>query len=167
MTLVVGIGNPDRGDDGAGPEVAARVAALDLPGVRVVRSAEPIRLLDLWDGESDVVVVDAVRVDPGRDERPRADSVLVDEPGPVLVLDVDAHPLPAWAGSGGTHGFGVAAAVELARALGRLPSRLTVVGVACRQFGHGAGLSTDVAAAVEEAVAVVGARLSGYARPSS
>ena len=37
MTLVIGVGNPDRGDDGVGPAVASRVAALGLPGVRVVR----------------------------------------------------------------------------------------------------------------------------------
>ena len=34
--LVVGIGNPFRGDDGVGPLVASRVARLGLPGVQVV-----------------------------------------------------------------------------------------------------------------------------------
>ena len=34
--LVIGYGNTLRGDDGIGPAVAAEVAALGLPGVRVV-----------------------------------------------------------------------------------------------------------------------------------
>ena len=74
MTLVVGVGNPDRGDDGVGPVVAARVAALGLPGVRVVRCRRTDPAARPVGGRVDVVVVDAVRGDPGRDERPRADS---------------------------------------------------------------------------------------------
>ena len=34
--LVLGVGNPTRGDDGAGPCVAEQVAALGLPGIEVV-----------------------------------------------------------------------------------------------------------------------------------
>jgi hydrogenase maturation protease len=156
MTLVIGVGNPDRQDDGAGPAVAARVADLALPGVRVIAGAEPTALLDLWQGEPDVIVVDAVRTAPSGVDR-------------VLVLDVAASPLPAWAGSGGTHGFGVAGAVELARALGRLPRRLAVVGVVGSRFGDGGRLSADVAAvldaavqaAVDAAVEAVRARATG------
>lgn len=33
--LVIGYGNPGRGDDGLGPALAARIAALGLPGVDV------------------------------------------------------------------------------------------------------------------------------------
>jgi len=35
-TLVVGIGNPLRGDDGVGPSIANRIAALRLPGVEAI-----------------------------------------------------------------------------------------------------------------------------------
>ncbi len=155
MTLVIGIGNPDRGDDGVGPAVAVRVAALGLPGVRVVPLADPVRLVDLWEGESAVVVVDAVRVEPG--DGPR-----------VVRLDVGEERLPGWASCGGTHAFSVASAVELARALGRLPERLVVVGVAGCDFENGHGLSPDVRARVETAVeevrAVVAAGADGGAR---
>lgn len=33
--LLIGYGNPGRGDDGLGPALAERIAALDLPGVTV------------------------------------------------------------------------------------------------------------------------------------
>jgi hydrogenase maturation protease len=37
--LVIGLGNPLRGDDAAGPAVARRIAADRLPGVRVIEAA--------------------------------------------------------------------------------------------------------------------------------
>lgn len=36
MTLVIGYGNPGRGDDGLGPALAERLAAMSLPGVAVL-----------------------------------------------------------------------------------------------------------------------------------
>lgn len=36
MTLLIGYGNPGRGDDGLGPDFAERIAARGLPGVEVV-----------------------------------------------------------------------------------------------------------------------------------
>jgi len=36
MTLVIGYGNPGRGDDGLGPACAERLAAMQLPGVEVL-----------------------------------------------------------------------------------------------------------------------------------
>ncbi|MEO0703455.1 MAG: hydrogenase maturation protease [Pseudomonadota bacterium] len=36
MTLIIGYGNPGRGDDGLGPELARRLQAQALPGVTVI-----------------------------------------------------------------------------------------------------------------------------------
>jgi hydrogenase maturation protease len=150
VTLVVGVGNPDRGDDGAGVEVAGRVAALALARVRVVPNAAPTGLIELWDGEDDVVVVDAVRAAPG------------DGPGvQLLVVEAAETDLPPWTSRGGTHGFGVAAVITLARTLGRLPRRVTVVGVPGHCFDHGHGLTAPTARAVEAAVDLVRRRCGG------
>ncbi len=146
--LVVGLGSPDRGDDAVGPVVARLVADLGLPGVRVLAHEDPTDLVTSMTGASDVVVVDAVW-SPGS------------EPGSLIILETGdgAPPLPedAWArtGRGGTHAFGLAAAVELARALRRLPPRVTLIGIAAAGFEHGEPLSPAVAAAVERAVAAV------------
>ncbi|MFN0280576.1 MAG: hydrogenase maturation protease [Kineosporiaceae bacterium] len=148
MTLVLGLGSPDRGDDGAGPAVVDQVRALRLPGVRVRVVGDPSRLLEAWSGEPDVVVVDAVRAD--------------DEPaGTVLAIELGRHvrtPAPMPTGSGGTHTLGLTDAVRLARALDALPRRLLVVGIVGRTFTLGAGLSDPVRAAVESAAAVVASR---------
>jgi hydrogenase maturation protease len=132
--LVVGLGRPDRGDDAIGPAVAERAAGLLPPGVTVLERAEPAGLIDTWAGAGLVVITDAVR--SGR------------RPGTVHVLHACHGPLPVGTGAGTTHGFGLADAIELGRTLGRLPSRLVVVGVEAQQFGLGEPMSPPVAAAV-------------------
>ncbi len=49
---------------------------------------------------------------------------------------------------GSTHALGLGEAIELARALGRLPGRLLVYGVEGADFGTGEGLSPAVTAAL-------------------
>jgi hydrogenase maturation protease len=151
--LVVGLGSMDRGDDAVGPEVARAVAERGLPGVRVIEHEDPTGLLDLWSGHDPVVVVDAVR-----------------SGGPAgtihqLETGAGARRMPerAWAatGRGGTHAFGLAAAVELARALHRLPPRLVVVGVEADSFEYGAPLTGAVASAVVPAADRVLAAIAG------
>ena len=154
--LVVGLGDPARGDDGVGVAVAGLLATRSLPGVSVPVPRDPTALIDLWAGHDPVVVVDAVRsgAAPGTVHR--------------LVLGAGARPLPAssWVASGrGTHAFGLAAVVELARALQRLPERLVIVGVEAASFGHGQPLSEPVLDAlpgvVDRVVEEVTSRVSG------
>ena len=140
--LVIGIGNPDRGDDGAGRAVARRLRDLGLPGLEVLESdGEGTSLVCAWEGAHDVVLVDACRGagTPG--------SVHRIEAGEAERLDALNHA--------STHSFGVAAAVGLARALGRMPSRLVVYAIEGIHFGHGEGLSAHVDHALDEVVALV------------
>lgn len=140
--VVIGVGNEFRRDDGVGPAIAERVAREHRPGVRVVLTdGEPARLLDAWRDADVAVVVDAVVV-----RHP--------EPGHVHRLTVDA--LPGGGTAGSSHGLGIPEAVELARALDRLPGRLVFFTVEISETGYGTGLSAAVAAAVDPvAVAVV------------
>jgi len=122
-TIVIGIGNPDRGDDAVGLEVARRVAD-KAHHVHVVELNYPADALNAWTTDDTVVITDAVN--SGGD------------PGHVHVIDVLERKLPAgnWS-AGGTHALGLAAVLELARALGRLPKKLVVVGVEARRFDLG------------------------------
>ena len=150
--LVVGLGSPDRGDDAVGPVVAGRIATLRLPGVRVVKWEDPTSLIDLWTGHDLVVVIDAV--------------CSGQTPGTLAILEsgeaAERLPDAAWAGTGrgGTHAFGLAAAIELARALHRLPGRVVLIGIEAGGLGHGEPLSAPVAAAVDAASHAVVALLS-------
>lgn len=148
--LVVGIGNPSRGDDAVGPEVASRVARLDLAGVEVVVYSEPLALVEHLASREDVVVVDATS--------PRGAA------GCVHVVRVGSAPLRHDSSRFGSHGLGVAEAVELARALGRLPRRLTLVGVEAGSFEMGAPLSAQVRGRLDDAVQAVVSSLPATTR---
>lgn len=159
--LVVGLGSVDRGDDAVGPVVAGLVSDVvadrRIEDVRVILHEDPTALIDLWSGAGLVVVVDAV--------------VSGQEAGTIHVLETGAGeqalPTSAWSGAGraGTHAFGVAGSVELARALHRLPPRLVLLGIEAASFDHGAPLSEPVTAAVDRAVTTVLDVLAGL--PSS
>lgn len=136
MTLVIGIGNPDRGDDAAGLAVARRVRAA-APRCHVTVAeliGDQLALLDAWNGANDVYVIDAVCSGGA--------------PGTVYRFDA-VQQLDARFRHCGTHTFSLADVIELARALGRLPPRLVGYAIEGAAFELGAGLSPEVAAAVE------------------
>ena len=134
--LVVGVGNRDRGDDAVGPQIAARIAALGVPGLDVVEHEEPLGLVPHLLERDHVVIVDA--------SAPRG------RPGRLAVHVVGDSQLNAGAeGTGGTHGFGVVQAVELTRALGRLPTRLVLIGVEAATLEAGRPLSQAVSRTVD------------------
>jgi hydrogenase maturation protease len=133
---VIGIGNLLRGDDAAGIEVARRVRARVARGdVTVTELAgDQLALLDTWTGAKAVYIVDAVRSGS--------------RPGSVYRFDA-AGPLdPPFRGRG-THTFSLADVIELARVLGRLPSRLLGYGIEGQAFELGEPLSPAAAAAVD------------------
>lgn len=134
--LVAGVGNPDRGDDGFGPAVASRIAALSLSFVESIVCRRPLDLLDRWTGRELAIVVDAA---------------LGEEPGGLRRLEPPAGELFR-STSPSTHGLGVAEAIDLGRSLGLLPARLVLYVARARSFVHGAPLSPAVDAAVGEAV---------------
>ena len=104
--------------------------------------AEVAGLLDAWAGHDDVLVLDAVASG--------------EPPGTLHRYAAADGPLPAAFSSFSTHGFGLAEAIELARALGKLPRRLTVYGIEGEDFRSGEGLTPAVEAAVGWVVSELG-----------
>jgi hydrogenase maturation protease len=137
--LVIGVGNAYRRDDAAGLIAAQRLCGAARGTVTLRQSTgEGTALIEMWEGAEAVIVIDAV-FSGGR-------------PGTVYRLDAHAHPLPRSLFRSSTHAFTVADAIELARALNRLPARLVVFGVEGKQFSAGEGLSPEVRRAVDEIV---------------
>lgn len=143
--LIVGIGNRFRRDDGVGPWVAE---GLQKAGLEThVHAGDGTGLLDLFEARGNVILVDATR------------SGAV--PGSRVVLDAGLAPLCADMFHYSTHRFGLAEAVETARALGSLPQRLWVYGIEGRDFGAGIGLTDRVAHAAMALVADLTDDLTG------
>ena len=139
---VIGIGNPLRGDDAIGLLVARRVRELGDPELEVMElEGEPARLIDAWQGSHLTVVVDAVKTGAAQ--------------GTVIRIDATADPLPPSVSASSTHALGLGEAIEIARALDRLPRHLIVFGIEGTRFAAGSGLSPAVAAAIEPAAEAV------------
>jgi hydrogenase maturation protease len=138
-TVVIGIGNEFRRDDGAGPAVIDRLRGRVPAGVElVITDGEPTRLIEAWTGTALAVVVDAVRVLGPQPPHPgQVHRFAVDRPG---------------AGAGqaaSSHGFGLDEAIALATALDRMPGRLIVHAIEAADLAQGIGLTPAVAGAVD------------------
>ena len=150
--LVIGIGNPDRGDDGIGPLVAQRIAECRLSGVTtLIRSGDALALIEDWTGHDAVVLIDAAAMPKSR----------CPTPGRVHRIDLLTEPFPPELSLASTHMFGVVEAVGLARALGMLPGRMIAFAIEGTEFGPGARLSPEVAAAAGETAARIVAEVRG------
>ena len=75
--------------------------------------------------------------------------------GTVRRLDATVAPIPATYFRHSTHLLGIAEAIELGRALGKLPSRLVVIGIEGASWDPEEAMTAAVARAVEEAAAAV------------
>lgn len=145
--LVIGIGQPWRGDDAAGLEVVARLADLAPMADLCEHHGEGLGLLALWDGRARVVVIDAAKGGPSPGTRYRLTAADI----------LDGTP-PAFRGS--SHVVGLGEAIGLAEALGRLPSSLIVHAVEGADFTLGAPLSPAVAQSIDALTEAVRADLA-------
>jgi len=145
--VVIGVGNENRRDDGAGLLFvrALRRRLGDSNGVRFYESdGDPARLLEHWTGVRLAIVVDAARSGA--------------EPGTLTEIDAargaNGHGLRH-----STHAMGVIEAVQLGTALGRMPSRLRLFAIEGEEFGFGEGVTDGVGAAVTRLVDRVAAEV--------
>jgi hydrogenase maturation protease len=141
-TLIIGVGNEYRGDDGVGPAVIRALAGTQPAEVgMIVQAGEALPLINAWMDAELVILIDAVAA-RGR-------------PGKIHRIDARETSLPAHFLACSTHDFGVAAAIELARTVGLLPPHVILYGVEGQDFAPGAGLSSPVARAVRTVAARV------------
>jgi hydrogenase maturation protease len=131
--LILGCGNLDRSDDGAGLLVVRRLRQLGVDARE--HSGETLALIEAWSGCTEVIVVDAV--------------VSGASPGAITAWDARAAPLTARRFRSSTHAFGLADTVELARVLDRLPPKLYVYAIEGIRFDHGGTPSPEVSEAIE------------------
>lgn len=132
---IIACGNRDRSDDGAGILAGERLRSL---GIDVdIMSGGTVALVEAWSGVDEVIIIDAV--------------VTGSRPGTVHIWDgatlkPDAFSQPS------SHGFGIAEAIGISRALNCLPRSLLIFGIEGREFGFGSVLSREIVPALETAV---------------
>ncbi|MGO9462069.1 MAG: hydrogenase maturation protease [Rhodomicrobium sp.] len=152
--LVACIGNPDRGDDGIGALVAEKLAGMLAAGAELlVRNGDMLSLIEDGAGSDALVCVDA--------------AAPMDAPGRIHRIDLAAGELPGELLAASTHGFGLADAIGLARTLACAPPDIVIYGIEGCCFDAGAPMTPEVAAAADEAAALIAdevRRLQAHAR---
>ena len=150
---VLGVGNPDRGDDAVGLMVTELLRDKVSANVRIAEHhGEATGLLAALQGAECAWVIDAAHSGAA--------------PGTIHRIDCAADAVMP-CGPVSSHGFGVAEAIELARALGTLPLHCIVYAIEAAQFTPGAALSPAVASAAYEVAARILAELATPPPPSS
>jgi len=137
--LVLGVGNPSRGDDALGPLFVERLERAALPGVEVLTDFQ-LQIEHAMDliGRARVVFVDAALERGVRLERvePRADAAAQ------------------------THALSPAAVLEVFRQVVGQPPEAFVLAIGGESFELGEGLSATAASNLEEALGVFAQSMS-------
>jgi hydrogenase maturation protease len=138
--LILGLGNPLRGDDGVGPRAVAELLRRGLPhGVEAVDGGTGgLDLLHLLEGWERAIIVDA--------------AMLGRNPGEFLRFTPEEAHLVGSLVSLSSHTGGLADALALARALGRELPDIVIYGVQPERMDWEEGLSPAVEAAVPRLV---------------
>jgi hydrogenase maturation protease len=141
--LVLGLGNPLRGDDGVGPRLVEELTRRRLPeGVMALDGGTGgLALLQVLEGWQRVVVVDAA--DVGR------------EPGQFVRFTPDQARLAQAAERFSLHHAGLGEVLALANALGRALPHMVIFGVQPAEVGWREGLSLAVETALSALVDAV------------
>ena len=136
--LIIGVGTAYRNDDAAGLIVAERLRARLPEGVSVItHEGEGVSLMEQLVDSDAAVLIDAMSSGA--------------EPGTIRRFDAGAQSPPAQMFRHSTHAIGIAQAIELGRALGKLPRQLIVYGIEGQNFEAG----TQLSPAVESSIAIV------------
>ncbi len=137
-TVIAGIGNYYRCDDGAGPQIADEVA--DITNTENIGPiSEPLDLIEQFEGVGLAILVDAMNSG--------------EPPGTIRIFEADMLSEKRQLTS--THGIGLERTLQLAVALGKNPEKVIVVGIEGKVFEDGTALSPEVARAVPDAVKII------------
>ena len=142
-TLIVGLGNPLRGDDGIGTRVIQMLVAETLPGgVEVVEGGtQGLGLVSLMEGWRRVILVDAANVG-----QPPGGFVRF-TPQEARLLGGDQHI--------SIHNAGLRDALLLAETLDLLPDEIVIYGMQPANIDWDSSLSPEVEATMPELVKAI------------
>jgi hydrogenase maturation protease len=147
-TIVIGVGNGLRRDDGVGLYAARRIKELAIENVTVVEGiGDGYALVEAWSGCDRAVVVDC--------------TVSGNEVGTVFRFDALNENIPADLFNGySTHSISVVDAVELGKVLGRVPQSLIIFGIEGQDVSTGDRLTPEVEKAADHLIRLIIQELS-------
>ena len=141
-TLILGVGNPFRRDDGIGPAVIARLQAEQLPEAvdLLDGGTDGLNLLEYLKPYQHAIIIDAVEMGL--------------PPGEIRVFSPNEVKLTIQSDALSTHGFGLAEVIGLMERL-EVDTRLQVLGVQAKDIAFGEEMSPEIASKTEEVVQLI------------
>lgn len=139
-TVVIGLGNEFRSDDAVGLAVARRIRDARLASVEVAMGlADGTQLMELWEGATAAIIVDCVASEAA--------------PGCIFRFEATGEAIPkSLFSTYSTHCIDVSSAIEMARTLGLLPSKVIVYGIQGARFDMGTDMTPEVRLSIEPVV---------------
>jgi hydrogenase maturation protease len=147
-TVVIGVGNGLRSDDGVGLYVARLVNELAIEGVTVVEGVgDGYALVEAWSDCDRAIVIDC--------------TVSGNTAGRIFRFDALCESIPADLFNGySTHSISAVDAVELGKVLGRVPQSLIIYGIEGEDVSPGEGLTPKVGKAATRVAGLIAEELS-------
>jgi hydrogenase maturation protease len=138
-TVVVGLGNDFRNDDGAGLAALRLFRSRNVRGVQVVELRDDLtKLLDHLQFASRAYIIDAVQSDS--------------QPGTIHRIEATGKYFSPANLPRSTHGLSLRHLLELARLQGDLPAKLVIYGIEGERFDYGTTMNPAVREAIVHVV---------------
>jgi hydrogenase maturation protease len=141
-TLILGVGNPFRRDDGFGPAVIARLQTDEnVRGVDLLDGGtDGFALMDYMQGYEKVLVVDAVNMGGA--------------PGEIKLFSPQEARLSITTDALSTHGFGLAEVIAL---MDRLDVHISmqILGIQAKDVTFGEGLSPEIERKIDDVLTLI------------
>lgn len=136
-TIIIGIGNSYRSDDGAGWAVIDQLQGKLHPSIILSKQrGDIVELLDAFANYQTVLIIDAcLSANPSEN---------------WLRLDISEKPLEIESRQTSTHGLNISQAVALANNLNQLPPKLIIYAIPGENYQIGEELSPRVAKSIKE-----------------
>ncbi len=136
--LVIGIGNPLRGDDGAGLELARFLESRlqDLVETEYCHG-NLLELMDRWRDRERVFLIDAVSTENANI-------------GALHQFAAHKDPVPAIFSQASTHLMDIVQVIELSKVLGKMPEKLILFGIEGKRFHLETGISKELKAMLDD-----------------
>jgi hydrogenase maturation protease len=147
-TIVVGLGNDFRNDDGAGLAALRMLRNRNTPGVDAVELRDDLtELLDHLRDVTSAYVIDAVQSESA--------------PGTIHRIDSTKKRLSPADLPRSTHGISLGNLLDLARLQGEMPKKLVIYGIQGERFGYGTAMTPAVQDALSRVVDKICAEIEG------
>ena len=127
-TLILGVGNPLRGDDGIGPKIIELLQKESLPtSIHILDGGtDGLNLIEEIKPYPKAIIIDAVNMKA--------------KPGTIRAFSPEEVTMIVSSDALSTHGFGLAEVVSLMQSLG-VKTELTIIGIQPQNIEFGMGLS--------------------------